>query len=183
MHFTEGEWLINYTQYSMVNVRTVSLNLPAVRLSVALPIAAFFIPLFIPSPQIVVGSLVNALLVLYALKLPSKSYTFVCLLPSVGALGNGLLFGISTPFLMYLLPGIWAGNLLFLWGICRMRGYAMGIRIGIGATIKSLIIFFATYVLVKLHVVPSALLIPMGAIQIVTAVIGGTAAAMIHTRI
>ena len=168
---------------TMKNVRTATVDLPAVQMSIVLPIAAFFIPLFIPSPQLVVGFLVNMLLVLYALRLPSKTYTIMCLLPSIGALGNGLLFGTSTPYLTYLLPGIWVGNAAFVWAIRLFFRYAFSVRIGIGACFKSLMIFFTAYILVALHIVPSSLLIPMGAIQIVTAVMGGAAAVMLHTRI
>lgn len=182
IHFTEWEHTINYTQFIMVKIRTLSIGVPAIAWPEALSAVAFFIPLCIPGPQLVVGSIVNMLLVLYALRVPSKQYIFICLLPGIGAIGNGLLFGTFTPFLVYLLPGIWAGNMLFIWVIHRLFRHSMSVRIGMGAMTKSLIIFIAAYVLVRLHIVPSALLIPMGAVQIATAVIGGYFAALFHTR-
>ncbi len=63
-----------------------------------------------------------------------------------------------------------------------MSRYSMSVRIGIGAMTKSLVIFSLAYALVHIHIVPSALLIPMGVIQLATAVIGGYFAVFIHTR-
>ena len=74
---------------------------------------AFVIPFVIGHPQIVVGIIVNASLVLAALNLKNKKLVPIIFLPSVAVLSKGLIFGSFTIFLIYIIPFIWISNFLY----------------------------------------------------------------------
>jgi hypothetical protein len=136
---------------------------------------AFAIPFLFPHPQAVTGVLVNAFLVVAALSMKGRSVLPVILLPSVGALANGLLFGPLTIFLVYLIPFIWIGNFLLVFGIKRLAhegglGYwASGIA---SSVVKAAAIFLPAYGLHLAGLLPEALLVPMGILQAGTALAG-----------
>lgn len=138
-----------------------------------LPFVGFVVPLCIPGPQIITGSLVNMLLVLYAVRTRRKHSMIMCVMPSVGAIGNGLLFGTFTPFLFYFLPFIWIANLLFVRVIATWKRYGFPIRILGAAALKSAVLFLVAALFVGLHVVPRVFILGMGLVQLVTAVTGG----------
>ncbi len=81
--------------------------------ALALPIVAFAIPFFVSGPQWLTGTAVNCLLILAAARLPQRFVWPVIILPSLGALAHGALFGPFTPFLLFFVPFIWIGNWLF----------------------------------------------------------------------
>ncbi|MBN2121852.1 hypothetical protein JW721_02240 [Candidatus Micrarchaeota archaeon] len=136
---------------------------------------AFAIPFLFPHPQAVTGILVNAFLIAAALSMKGRNVLPLILLPSMGALANGLLFGPLTIFLIYLIPFIWIGNFLLVFGIKKLMqeegiGYwASGIA---SCAIKAGAIFLGAYGLCLAGVVPEALLLPMGILQAGTA-LGG----------
>ena len=133
---------------------------------------AFAIPFLFSHPQALTGVIVNSFLVLAALCMKGKNVLPVILLPSLGALANGLLFGPLTIFLVYLIPFIWIGNFLLVYGIKSMMGsgyWSAGI---VSSLVKAGAIFLPAYGLFLAGVIPEALLIPMGALQLGTALAG-----------
>ena len=70
----------------------------------------FFIPLFLGHPQIVVGIVVNAMLIAASLNLKGYKLLPIIIMPSLGVLSRGMLFGPFTIFLVYMIPFIWIGN-------------------------------------------------------------------------
>ena len=75
-------------------------------LYLALTGLAFLVPMIFSSPQWLIGTMVNALLFIAALKLDFKKQLPIIILPSLGALAHGVLFGPLTVFLLYFLPFI-----------------------------------------------------------------------------
>lgn len=143
---------------------------------------AFAIPFVFPHPQILTGIVVNALLVFAALGMRGNSVIPVILLPSIGAVANGLLFGPLTIFLIYLIPFIWIGNFLLVYGIkhfAEMGFWKAGI---VSSVLKAGAIFLPAYGLYLTGVIPEILLIPMGILQIGTA-LGGIALIGVGKRI
>ncbi|MBU0627442.1 hypothetical protein KKG31_04880 [Patescibacteria group bacterium] len=57
------------------------------------------------------------MLVLSALNLKKYAILPIILLPSLAVLARGLIFGPFTIFLLYMIPAIWLGNFLLVWGI------------------------------------------------------------------
>ena len=136
---------------------------------------AFSIPFFFPHPQLVTGVIVNAFLVFAALGMGGRNVLPVVMLPSIGAIANGLLFGPLTIFLVYMVPFIWIGNFLLVFGIkhfMQEAGRSFAEAGAASALLKAGAIFLPAYLLYLGGVLPEALLLPMGAVQLATAVGG-----------
>jgi hypothetical protein len=134
----------------------------------------FFLPLFLGHPQLLVGIVVNSALVLSALRLKTKQLLPVIIMPALGALSRGILFGPFTIYLLYMIPFIWIGNAILVYFTKRINRKL--IALPLGAIIKSGFLFGAAFVLVKLAVIPAVFLIAMGPVQLLTAFSGGTLA-------
>jgi hypothetical protein len=139
---------------------------------VAYSVISFFVPMLIKHPQVLVGSLVNMVLILSALNLHGKKLIPVIVLPSLGALAGGFLFGDLTIYLIYLIPFIWLGNAALV-AIFKYLKLNSSLRLGIGAATKTALLFGVTLLLVSFSIVPQIFLTAMGAMQLVTAMTGG----------
>lgn len=139
---------------------------------VLLSFLAFSIPFVFPGPQLLTGIVVNSFLVFAALRIRGAGVLPVVLLPSLGALASGIVFGPLTIFLIYTIPSIWIGNFLFVYGIKHfafergMNFWGAGIA---SAFVKSVAIFIPAYALFFFGVLPEAMLAPMGILQFATA--------------
>jgi len=139
----------------------------------------FLIPFILGHPQLLVGSIVNCGLILAALNLKFNKVLPVILIPSIGVISAGLLFGTYTYFLLYLVPFIWMGNTILVWGIKyfnleKKKNYIISLILS--SSIKTLFLFSSISLLVLFNVVPVALLGAFGIFQLYTALIGGTMA-------
>ena len=146
---------------------------------------AFLIPFFISHPQYVIGIIVNASLILGATYLKGYKFLPVILLPSLGVLCAGLIFGSYTIFLLYLMPFIWIGNSIYAYSYKHLQNSRMNKLFSIvGASgLKVTFLFLSTLLLVNLGVVPTMFLTAMGVLQLVTALVGGIiAVGIIRTR-
>ena len=144
---------------------------------------SFFLPLLMGHPQIVVGVVVNAMLVTAALNLKGAKLWAVIILPALGALSRGALFGPFTIFLAYLIPFIWIGNAILVYTFKMMKlemkkNYV--ITLVTGSALKAGFLFLAALSLYKLGMIPALFLTTMGSFQLWTALAGGIAAAGIH---
>jgi hypothetical protein len=135
----------------------------------------FFISFLVGYPQIIVGSLVNAFLIRSALSLPGNKVLPVAIAPSMGVIARGLVFGPFTPFLIFLLPAIWLGNLILIYAFknqIKNKYNYFAALIG-GSVIKAGFLFAAATILFSVSIVPAAIVSAMGIIQLETALIGG----------
>jgi len=144
--------------------------------------SALFIPMVISGPQLLTGTIVNALLFLFISQTHSKKALPLILLPSIGALINGLVFGTSTLFLLYFLPFIWLAN-YFLTESFRyfLQKYSYLISAGLSSVIKCAVLFCSAYLLTSTGVVPVQFLQLMGLFQLYTALLGGVIAYGVYT--
>lgn len=159
-------------------------NLPLVRPKVlgiaifmALSLAAFFVPFTLGHPQWLVGSAVNAALFLAAAYLPKKYFIPLAILPSLGVLSRGLVFGPLTMFLVYFLPFIWIGNLILILVFSNSFpsfGFLKSIVLAAAAKFLALILTATLYV--KFSIAPAIFLNLMGTNQLATALAGGVLA-------
>jgi len=152
-------------------------------LEIVLPALAFSIPLFISGPQLLTGSLVNCLLFLVALsKFGKKTILAVALLPSLGALSHGLLFGSSTIFLAYFLPFIMLSNLLLIYFFATFtKNIPHFLAIFMSSLIKAAFLYSFATIYFGLNLVPKLFLSSMGLFQFFTALMGGFLALTIFT--
>lgn len=145
-------------------------------LELLLPVAAFAIPFFVAGPQLLTGSEVNALLILTAVKSKRNVYA-VAILPSLGALAHGVLFGPYTPFLVPFLPVIWLSNMVLikLFLFLQKRTYPV-VSLIMSGLCKTALLFIAASFFLQLHLVPPLFVTSMGVFQFITAIMGGLTA-------
>ncbi|MBU0615982.1 MAG: hypothetical protein KJ601_07880 [Nanoarchaeota archaeon] len=137
---------------------------------------AFFVPFFAGHPQFLVGTLVNASLILAAFNLKGYKLLPVIMLPSLGVLSRGIIFGPFTMFLVYMIPFIWVSNAIIVLVFKRLIKYNKVGTLITGSIAKTAFLFTAAFVLVNLEVVPVLFLTTMGVFQLYTALAGGAIA-------
>lgn len=142
---------------------------------------SFIIPLAFAAPQIVIGTLVNTLLFLSTKRVSLRHLWPIAVVPSLGAVAHGVLFGPYTVFLWYFLPAIWVGNALLMRASLWLSRAHPVVRIGASSLLKYLWLSALASVFVSLHIVPPLFRMSMGVIQLVTALIGGLVAYGIDT--
>lgn len=144
----------------------------------ALSAAALLVPFILGHPQFLVGTLVNATLILAALNLKNHKILPILLLPSIGVLTKGLIFGPFTVFLVYMIPFIWMGNFILAYSIKGMKSKWIGLVVG--AVLKMAFLYSIAIILIKVGVLPKPFAISMGMLQLYTALAGGFLALSIN---
>jgi len=176
-----GENMENYFEYikktyyeNLFDITNLEENIHVIFYSVL----AFFLPFVLGHPQILVGIIVNTYLILGATYLKGYKLLPVILLPSIGVLTAGVLFGSYTVFLVYMIPFIWIGNAIFAYGhrLLHFRTKKYYLSMPVSAILKTAFLFGSAYALVGLHIIPATFLTTMGLFQLYTALIGGVAA-------
>jgi len=144
--------------------------------------SSFLIPFLISGPQLLTGTIVNSLFYLFVLQSVSKKILPIVLLPSIGALLNGIIFGKFTVFLLYFLPMIWISNYLLIhsFKFFLKKKSPVLISMGISALLKTLLLFSIAYLFTTIKIVPQIFLQLMGLFQLYTALLGGVIALGIH---
>ena len=142
-------------------------------------VIAVSLPFLLGHEQLLVGAAVNCALVLAALNLKGARLLPVIILPSIGAYLAGLIFGVASPALLYMIPFIWAGNAVLVLCIKYFmldRKANRAAALGFGAAAKALFLFLSAFALLSFGMVPAAFLTAMGVFQLATAAMGGAAA-------
>ncbi|MCX6720256.1 MAG: hypothetical protein NTW11_00360 [Candidatus Staskawiczbacteria bacterium] len=144
----------------------------------ALSILSFFVPFAFGQPQWLVGTIVNACLFLSAIYLPKKYYIPLIILPSLGVLARGAVFGPFTFFIIYFLPFIWLANLLLV--LVFKKAISLGIfSVAISAFAKFLFLIAIANIYFSFNLAPKLFLQTMGLNQLITALAGGLIAFII----
>ena len=149
---------------------------------IAYSFIAFFIPFFIGHPQLLVGTMVNATLILSSLYLKRNFFLPVIFMPSIAVLSRGLIFGPFTIFLVYFVPFIWIGNFIlaiFFKGLYLKKKTNYFVTLLSGSFAKAFFLFMIALLLFKLNLIPEIFLKTMGILQFTTAILGGMAAFVI----
>jgi hypothetical protein len=139
----------------------------------------FLVPFLLGHPQIIVGIIVNASLILAALSLKESKMLPVIIMPSIGVLCRGLIFGPYTPLLIYMIPFIWIGNALLAYLFKTMNiGSKVNSLLSLlaSAAVKTAFLFLAALFFVNLKILPTLFLTTMGMMQLYTALAGGAIA-------
>jgi len=136
------------------------------------------LPLLIPKPQVLLGTLINALFIFSTIRFGLKRTLPLLFIPSILSYIQGLLFGSSTIFLLYLIPFIVFSNFALVYLYKKIN--LPYVNILISASIKALILYSAVLLLMKFTNMPQAFLQAMGMIQFITALLGATIATLVH---
>jgi len=145
----------------------------------AYALASFSIPFLFLHEQLLVGTAVNAALILAALNIRGLRILPIIVLPSVALLIGGMAFGINTSFLVRMMPFIWLGNAALVWSIKELyleKKKSKWLALGVGAIGKAAFLFASAFALYSFGFVPVLFLTSMGIYQLVTAVTGGIVA-------
>ena len=133
---------------------------------------ALLVPFSLGHPQLLVGIIVNTCLVLAALSSKNRAIALpIALLPSVGVIARGLVFGPFTPLLAFMVPFIWAGNLILMFGMKKIKNKWLALPIS--AILKSAFLYSIALLFIRAGVLPQIFAVSMGAIQFYTALAGG----------
>lgn len=157
-------------------MKITALNLQkelTLRLNLAIYLTGFLVPFIFTHPQLITGTVVNALIFTASEKLDKKAIWPILLLPSLGAVSRGLLFGPLTFFLIYFLPFIWLGNYLQVEVFSRLKGQKYAIRVAGAGLTKYLLLVSMANIYFGLHIVPKLFITSMGVSQLITAGLGG----------
>ena len=138
-------------------------------------ILLFFIPFLLGGPQLLVGSIINFLLIIIALKY--KNYLAIVpmlMLPSIATSLRGMVFWPFTIFIVYMMPAIWIGNFILIYAIQHIKNQRISMLVW--WVLKTIFLFIVAYILVQLWVLPTIFLKAMGVFQLVTVMIAGVVA-------
>lgn len=138
--------------------------------------------------QLIVGSIVNASLILAATNLKGwVKILGVVTMPSISTVLSGYIFGTASVFMIYMIPAIWVGNFALIYSykyilVSKNKNYFLAGIIGI--IIKVAVIFGVFEILNLLGIFPAKLVknlqTAMGLTQAITATIGMLIAFIIY---
>ena len=126
-----------------------------------LSLISFFLPFFMGSPQILVGTIVNALLIRSTLSLKGRQILPIIFLPSLGVLSRGIIFGPFTMYLTYLMPFIWLSNLAIVYftKLLKIKMHLnLSLSITISAILKTSALFIPAFILFGTNTIPHSFL-------------------------
>ena len=170
-----------------MSMETKAIVLPKVTAQIVkytLLTTSFLIPFLISCPQLLTGTIVNSLLYLYVSQAYSKKTLSLIILPSIGALLNGVVFSTFTPFLLYFLPFIWISNYILVQSFQRVvKQSSFILAVFVSSLLKSLFLFCIAFIFTSTKIVPSIFLQAMGVFQFATAALGGFIAFGVYTII
>lgn len=148
-----------------------------VKIEILLPVLIFTVPLIFSGPQLIVGSIVNCLLFVSALKLQKNRLYLISAIPSTAALLHNTLFGKFTMFLLFFLPIIWIGNYTLMLIYKKLNEKTIPVvAVLLSSLIKSGILYLSAIIYFRLHLVPAIFITSMGLIQLLTTLLGGFSA-------
>ena len=138
----------------------------------------FLVP-FLSANQLIVGTIVNALLIKSAISVKSKNVYLLSIVPSIAAFSAGFLFGSLTHQVILMLPFIWAGNALLM--VITRKFFVNGKKEFfysnlLAGTIKTAALFLPAIALFTLGLAPTIVLTAFGIMQFATAQAGGAVA-------
>ena len=137
-------------------------------------ILLFSIPFFFKSPQYIIGTIVNFLLLISFSKFNLKRIFPILFLPSIATFLSGKIFGGATNFLLYLIPFISFSNFIFVYLFKKIKLRYLNVLIS--SITKASFLFVSAFVLHKTIGLPALFLTTMGISQFYTAMSGGTLA-------
>lgn len=161
---------------------------------IALSVLIFLIPMIIPqllsailgktawistNSQYVVGTIVNIALVVAAINVKGiKQIAGLITLPSISAIGSGLIFKSASIFTVYMIPAIWIGNFTFVYlykKLFMQKKFNYIVTAVLAILAKAAIIYAGFRLLAAIINIPApmftALNLSMGMNQLVTATI------------
>jgi len=140
----------------------------------ALCAIAVFAPMLV-TQQLFLGTIVNATLMVSALRISGLKAYLPAFLPSIITVMAGFVLGQPAAAVAAMLPFIWLGNAALMLIVRKIRdGYWKAITAA--AATKAAVLFASSLVLVYFAGLPAQILAVFGIMQFVTAMLGGALA-------
>jgi hypothetical protein len=144
--------------------------------------AIFLVPLLF-SQQLIIGTLVNAMLIYSALRVKGNWSYAPAVIPSIAAMLAGILFG-AVHAVLIMLPFIWLGNMALIFMMKKLSSMKEYYRILLGsAIVKTAIISISCLALVYFAGLPNNLIQNFTYLQLITAVLGGILAHLFVSKV
>lgn len=140
-----------------------------------------FVPLLIGEPQLLVGTVVNAVLMYSTLKFGFKNTIPFLILPSCMSYLRGILFGNLTIFLVYLIPFIILSNGIYSFIVSKVKNNILGILLG--GILKAGFLYIVVNILISRISLPNIFLTTMGINQLITAILGGVVGYLAYSKV
>jgi len=137
-------------------------------------ILIFAIPFFFKSPQYVIGTIVNFLLIMSFSKFNIRRVFPILFIPSIATFLSGKIFGGATNSLLYLIPFISLSNFMFVYLFKKIKFKYLNVLIS--SIVKAFFLFASAFALHKTIGLPALFLTTMGISQFYTAISGGSLA-------
>ena len=137
--------------------------------------------------QLIVGSIVNAALIVTAINLKGWKILGVVTMPSISTIFSGYVFGTSSTYLTWMIPAIWIGNFILVFSLKyfmlnKNMNYFLAAVIGI--ILKVLVIAGGFQILNAFGIFPEKLIsnlqTAMSLTQLITACVGTIIAFVIY---
>jgi hypothetical protein len=146
-------------------------------------VLAFFIPVLLGQFTWVCGVFINAIYILAAMNFHKNSFLPILFIPSIEKVAGALAFSIFFPFLLYLLPFIWVGNISYVYLFRYFKSKWANksfLSLFIASIVKTAVIVIGTIVLYLVGEVYYSFILLVGAVQLFSAFIGGSLALFIN---
>jgi len=133
------------------------------------------VPFLLGEPQMLIGTVVNAVLIYIAFNFKEHKLFPAIFLPSLATLIRGIIFGPFTPFLVAFIPFIWIANtiLIFTARYLRINKHSEIFSLIIAGILKTGFLYLIAQILVTQLDFPEIFLVAMGSTQLITALCGG----------
>jgi hypothetical protein len=135
---------------------------------------AFLAPMLI-TQQAILGTIVNAMLVLSALRISGTKAYAPAFIPSIIAMLIGVVLGQPSGAVAAMLPFIWLGNATLMFVVRKINNNYWKALLA-GAASKAALLIVSSFALVYFLGLPAQMLAAFGMIQFLTALLGGTLA-------
>ncbi len=142
----------------------------------------FAIPLILWWPQLLIGSIVNFLLILVALRYKRNSILIpMVMIPTIAASLHGIVFGPLTMYMLYMMPAIWIGNYILIYAVQYFKNLQIGILTW--SFIKAGFLLLVAAILVYFWILPTIFIKFMGIFQLLTALMWWTGVLLIKRKL
>lgn len=161
---------VNIFNLQVRQLRLVEENLELILYALIAVATPFFL-----NNQLLTGTIINSMLFLAALNLKTYKILPIIILPSTATVIAGTLFNINTTYLLWMIVPIWIANSMLVYVVKSLQLHLkkdkwMSALLAI--LIKASFLFIIAIILIITQGMPTAFIIAMGPMQIITGILG-----------
>ena len=162
--------------YKNINSNLFKSNFVEKNFSLLVNITILLLIPFLLHEQFLTGILVNAILIKSALDFKEKKVYLIAFMPSIAVFASGFMLGTLNGALLSMLPFIFAGNLVLMFGVRKLfveKKLNYWLASTISVSVKVLLLGASAFILFSFgQLVPLAFLTIFGLNQLITGICG-----------